>query len=526
MARSFASLAVGAGILMSRIAGLVRDRIFAYYLGNSVAAGVFSAALRIPNLLQNLFGEGVLSASFIPVYARLRAEGRHEEAVQVAAKVLSLLTSVVTLLSAIGVIFAPYLVDIVAGGFSGETRELTVQVVRVMFPGVGLLVISAWCLGILNSHGKFLLSYISPVLWNIAIIVTLLCYGGIRKDTVAGQSELVVLLAWGTVVGALLQVGVQVPLAFKLTKGIRPSLSLQHEPTRQVLQSFTPVLITRGVVQLSAFIDQALASYLGAPIVAAMRYAQTLYLLPVSLFGMSISAAELPQMSAVMGSAEEINAQLNKKVVAGMRRVSYFVIPSAVVFLLLGDVLIATIYKTGKFSAEDVIIVWFILAGSAIGLLASTQGRICSTSFYAMRANRKPLQFALIRVTITGVLGYLFALPLRHYFGYSEMYGAASLTATAGFAGWVEFMMLRRALAKLIGPLQVGAVYLAKLWGLALVSALLGRGLTLVLPSLGPVISGGIILGIFGVCYLGLTMILGIGEGPILLKAVRRRLKI
>src|SRR5919109_942569 len=166
-----AAFFVAAGILLSRLAGLIRDRVFAHYFGNSAAADAFRAAFRIPNLLQNLFGEGVLSASFIPVYARLLAHDDKVEAGRVAGAIASLLVL-------IGVLTAPYLIDAIVPGFAGEKRELTIRLVKILFPGAGLLVFSAWCLGILNSHGRFFMSYAAPVLWNAAMIVVLIGFGG------------------------------------------------------------------------------------------------------------------------------------------------------------------------------------------------------------------------------------------------------------------------------------------------------------------------------------------------------------
>src|SRR5262245_22881431 len=155
---------VAAGILLSRLAGLVRLRVFAYYFGlRSDAADAFNAAFRIPNFLQNLFGEGALSGSFIPVYASLVTTGDRDAADRLAAAVGSLLALVVALAVAIGVLATPWLIDVIAPGFHGDKRDLTITLVRILFPGAGLLVLSAWCLGILNSHHRFLLSYAAPV---------------------------------------------------------------------------------------------------------------------------------------------------------------------------------------------------------------------------------------------------------------------------------------------------------------------------------------------------------------------------
>src|SRR4249920_2834187 len=169
---------VAAGILLSRLAGLVRLRVFAHYFGlESDAADAFNAAFRIPNFLQNLFGEGALSASFIPVYAGLVSRGERREADRVAGAIGALLALVVSLLVVAGVFATPWLIAAIAPGFSGEKRDLTITIVRILFPGMGLLVLSAWCLGILNSHHKFLLSYTAPVVWNAAMIGTLIAFG-------------------------------------------------------------------------------------------------------------------------------------------------------------------------------------------------------------------------------------------------------------------------------------------------------------------------------------------------------------
>ncbi len=179
-----------------------------------------------------------------------------------------------------------------------------------------------------------------------------------------------------------------------------------------MVRNFIPVFIGRGVVQISAYVDTLLASWLPMGAVAALSYAQILYLLPVSLFGMSVSAAELPQMSAALGSEEEVAAALRKRLNSGLRQIAMFVVPSVAAFLILGDVIVAAIYRTGAFKQHDVIYVWGILAGSTVGLLASTLGRLYSSTYYALRDTRTPLRFAVIRVILTTVLGILCAFPL------------------------------------------------------------------------------------------------------------------
>ena len=515
--RRFAFL-VASGIFLSRVAGLIRDRVFAHYFGNSDAADVFKAALRIPNFLQNLFGEGVLSASFIPVYASLLARGDKEEARKTAGAVAALLTLSTSVLVLLGVLTASWLIDAIAPGFQGEKRELTVLLVRILFPGAGLLVASAWCLGVLNSHRKFFLSYTAPVLWNIAMIAGMLAFGAGRA-----QNSLVVITAWASVVGSALQVLVQLPMVFKLLGGLKLSLAHQAEHVRTVIRNFFPVFISRGVVQISAYIDAFLASWLPTGAVSALAYAQTLYTLPVSLFGMSVSAAELPVMSGALGAADEVAGILRVRMNSGLRQITFLVVPSVVGFLALGDVIVAAIYQSGRFTHSDVIYVWGILAGSTVGLLASTLGRLYSSGYYALRDTRTPLRFAIVRVLLTTLLGYLAALPLPRFLGIEPRWGVAGLTISAGIASWVEFTLLQRGIRRRIGQVGVPIAFLAQVWVAALIAAAVARGVLMAIGHRGPIVLAVIVLSVYGILFFGVSTLLKLPEAQAMLGILRRR---
>jgi putative peptidoglycan lipid II flippase len=515
--RRFAFL-VAAGIFLSRIAGLIRDRVFAHYFGNSDAADVFKAALRIPNFLQNLFGEGVLSASFIPVYASLLARGDKEEARKTAGAVAALLTLSTSILVLLGVLTAPWLIEAIAPGFQGEKRELTILLVRILFPGAGLLVASAWCLGVLNSHRKFFLSYTAPVLWNIAMIAGMLAFGAGRA-----QNSLVVITAWASVAGSALQVLVQLPMVFKLLGGLKLSLAHQAENVRIVISNFFPVFISRGVVQISAYIDAFLASWLPTGAVSALAYAQTLYTLPVSLFGMSVSAAELPVMSGALGGADEVAGLLRTRMNSGLRQITFLVVPSVVGFLVLGDVIVAAIYQSGRFTHADGIYVWGILAGSTVGLLASTLGRLYSSGYYALRDTRTPLRFAIVRVLLTSLLGYLAALPLPRLLGIEPRWGVAGLTISAGIASWVEFTLLQRGIRRRIGQVGVPPGFLAQVWLAALIAAAAARGVLIAIGHRGPIVLAAIVLSVYGILFFGVSTLLKLPEGQAILGILSRR---
>jgi len=515
---------VAAGIFLSRVSGLVRDRVFAHYFGLSDAADAFKAALRIPNFLQNLFGEGVLSASFIPVYANLLAREDEEEARRTAGAVAAILALTTSILVLIGVLATPYLIDAIAPGFHGDKRALTIRLVRILFPGVGLLVISAWCLGILNSHRRFFLSYSAPVIWNAAMIATMWGWGGRYA-----QFPLAVILAWGSVAGSLLQVGVQLPVVLRLLGGLRLSLGRRADNVKTVILNFFPVFVSRGVVQISAYVDALLASLLPTGAVAALANAQTLYLLPVSLFGMSVSAAELPQMSGAIGDERQVAETLRARLDAGLRQIAFFVVPSAAAFLALGDVIVGAIYRTGQFTQLDVTYVWGILAGSTVGLLASTLGRLYSSTYYALLDTRTPLRFAIVRVVLTTVLGYLCAVPLPPAIGIAPRWGVAGLTISAGIASWVEFTLLRRTLNQRIGRTGLRPDYVAKLWIAAIAAAAVGLGVRYsFVHHFGyrhsPILVAVLVLMPYGLAYFAGAWILGLAEARTFLARAMARI--
>ncbi|HMA22410.1 MAG TPA: murein biosynthesis integral membrane protein MurJ, partial [Gemmatimonadaceae bacterium] len=380
---------VALGILASRVFGLVRQMLQARFLGTSAAADAFTAAFKIPNILQNLFGEGALSASFIPVYSRLLAEGEEEEAGRVAGAVAALLMLVVAVVVLVGVVATPALIPLISPGFDPERKRMTILLTRILFPGAGIFVISAWCLGILNSHRRYLLSYSAPVLWNVAMIGALLWFGKSQQPT-----DLASTLAWASVVGALLQFLIQVPTTLRLARHLQLSLDTTSEHVRTVSRNFGPAFVSRGVVQISGYIDVLLASLLPDGMVATLGYAQTVYVLPVSLFGMAVSAAELPEMSRAIGDHDQVSTYLRGRLGSGLRNIAFFVVPSAAAFLAFGDVIAALLFQRGRFTAADSNYAWGILAGSAVGLLATTMGRLYSSTYYALHDTRTPLRFA------------------------------------------------------------------------------------------------------------------------------------
>jgi putative peptidoglycan lipid II flippase len=513
-----ASAVIAFAILLSRITGLLRETVIAHFFGASYVADAFRGAFRIPNMLNNLFGEGVLSASFITVYARLRALQKDDDARELAGIVFGTLALVCSLLVTVGILLAPVLTDVIVPGFKGPQRSLTIQIIRILFPGTGFLVLGAWCLGVLNSHRSFLLPYVAPVAANLIMVAALfLLHGG------TSQEQLILKLSWAFVVGSAVQFLVQLPKTLRFLPAFRPSLRLTSAHARTVIANFGPIFVSRGVVQVSAYIDQMIASWLPLGSVAHLGYGQVISLLPISLFSMSVSAAELPALSSATGTPEEIASTLRKRLSSGLHRIAFFTIPSAASFLLLGDVIASAIYQTGRFTHTDALYVWAVLAGSSVGLLATSLGRLYSSGFYALLDSRTPLRFAFVRILLTTCLGFVLALGVPRWLGINPRLGVAGLTASAGVAGWVEFTLLRRALNRRIGKIGISAEVVMKLWPAALFSGAIAYVSKSFLFPGHPRVQAALVLPLFGFFYFGLTRLFGIEESKNVITGILRR---
>ena len=340
----------------------------------------------------------------------------------------------------VGVLLAPWLIALIAPGFEGEKREATTALVRILFPGAGLLVLSAWCLGVLNSHRRFFLSYVAPVVWNLAIIGALLCV----RRTAPGVSSWPRSRRGDRWWAACSSSRCSFPpcSGCSAVSFPRPLHRLRRSgPSSQLRCRCSS---GRGVVQISAYVDTVLASLLPTGAVAAVSYAQVLYTLPVSLFGMSVSAAELPEMSGATGSersGRHICAAGSKPGCARSRS-SWCRRPWRSWRWATWSPARCTSRANSR--PEMTVYVWAILAAASVGLLPSTLGRLYSSAFYALHDTRTPLRIAFVRVGLGVVLGYGLALHLPSALGVDARWGAAGITLASGLAGGVEYLLLRR----------------------------------------------------------------------------------
>jgi putative peptidoglycan lipid II flippase len=496
-------------VSLSRIAGLLRERFFAQYLGTSAAADAFGAALRIPLLLEGVLGERVFSSAFIPRYSRLLAEGSPAEASRLALAVASFHTAIVAGIVWAGVLLAPYLVSWIAPGFDAPTAALTIHLVRILFPAVGLLVLGAWCLAILNSHRMFFLPYIVPVL-SAASISAALIWAGSSRD----RTDVAVAAAWGALVGALLQLLVQLPFVIRPMGRAAARSATSRGHFRDVARNALPAA-GRGLIgRAGTWLEVAIAGFVATGAIAGLGYAQLLYSLPVGLFTVAISAALLPELSAASADHDTLASRLVAALDSALRHTAYLLVACAAAFIGLGDVVVAAVYQGGQFGPDDVLFVWVILGALSIGLVGVSMGGLYATAFYAIGDTRTPLKASIVRLAARGVLGVVLAIPVVRLLGLDPKWGAAGLGAAIGTSGWIEFVLLRGWLDDRLGRVRSPHLgpFLLRLWAAAAAAAVVAWVVKLAIPAEHPIGRAAATLGTYGLVYVGITLAAGMRE--------------
>lgn len=539
--------AVAAGILLSRIAGILRTVIQGVVLGRGVALDAFVVAMRLPNLLQNLLGEGSLSASFIPVYAKLVEDGKQEEAGRLAGTIVTLLALVTTAIVAVAVAAADPIIRITTDlERKPETFALTVDLFRITSVGIGFLVISAWCLGILNSHRRFFLSYVAPVAWSAVQIVALVLAALLAWSNL----DAVMALAWAVVIGGVVQTALQIGTVRSLVPSLRLGLRSDGN-VRNVLTRFAPAVGARGVIQFSSFVDTFLLTMLvtGAPGIYGL--ALPLYLTPISVFGFSVAASELAEMSRQSDHLPRLTARLQP----ALRRV---ILPAGfvtVAYLAAAPVFVDALYgwpsrllDRGLSDPQSVLVLGYLLMALAVGLPAAMTARVTQNTLYSIGDVKGPARIAFVRVAVGIVASYLLMLQFDwltfdgttivafdsfpHFPPFERVpearrsqeqiphLGVVGLGLGSAIAAWVEWALLRARVRSKLG--RQGAQALSSGWlgqiSIASIGALATMMATRQIPLPSPVdaaLIAGAGLGVYaGILWMqGVRSLSGLASG-------------
>ena len=459
-----------------------------------------------------LLGEGTLSAAFIPEYARLSDSQEAGAAGALARRVLWILAGLVTLVVAGGVLLTPIIVSITLPGLEPERRHLTIMAGRIAFFMTGMLVFSAWSLAILNAHRRFFTAYVAPVMWNLAMIVFLAINYGVQPS-----GRFVNRLMWVAVLGSVLQLAVQLPTLFRVEKRLRAKWAGARAAASGVVRAAIPTVFGRGAVQISGYIDYFLVSFLAAGTISVMRYAQMLYMLPISLLGFSVAAAELPELSRMrdLGADEMV-----KRTRAALRVTWFWTVPVLVGFLVFGEGIVGVLLQGGTFDASDTRIVYAALATYSLGLLPANGARVLVNSLYAIGNTRTPARISIIRIAISALVGAaLMFLLLRAYNGTVAVLGICFGSA---LGSWTEFLLMRRAINRHLAGGVLRGLALARIAGVCVAVAAVVRALVFLLPERQQQLGAFVAPFIYGAAVLLIGTLIGLPEFRRLLGVLRR----
>ncbi len=474
------------GTVLSRIAGLVRDGAIAYAFGASAGYDAFLVALYIPQALRQVLGEGGLAAAFLPVYAQAREE-REGEALARSAFVYLLL--ILPILCALGTLFAPLYVPVLAAGFAPETMAQSVALARWIFPLIGFISISALAGGILNAHGRFFLPALAPAVLNVGMIVGAVLLARMTDPPIFG-------LAWGALVGGT---GMAVLLLPALRPALRGPWRLwpPHPALRQVAWRLLPALGALMVAELNTLVDNRLASYLAHGSIATLQYAMRLFQFPLGILAVSVTTAALPRLSRLAARADEDG--FRRALDRGFVTTGALVLPALTGLLILGAPILTVLFQRGAFTAADTVRTYAALAGYLSGLWAYALVYLFSRAWFALGRPLLPV--------LAGAVALAVNIGLNLW--WVQLWGTFGLALATGVAGWVDALLL----GALLWRRCPGWISLNMTLRLFLVVGAMGGGLLLVLPFLSPhgpwvVVGAGVPFGI--ALYVGLARIAGI----------------
>ncbi len=402
------TLTVGGMTMLSRVLGLARDIILARLFGAGMGADAFFVAFRIPNFLRRLFAEGAFSQAFVPVLSEYKAQREHNEVRQLLEHVTGTLGLVLFIVSLVGVIAAPLLIMAFAPGFSGNEAkyDLTVTMVRITFPYIFFISLTALAGGVLNSYGRFAVPAFTPVFLNLSLIMGALWLAPQMDEPVMG-------LAWGVFIAGVAQLLFQLPFLYRLKLLPRPRLALspgrRHEGVKRIGRLMLPAIFGSSVVQINLLFDTLIASFLATGSVSWLYYSDRLVEFPLGVFGIALATVILPSLSR--HHASESGADYRATMDWALRLVVLIGVPAALGLFVLAGPLLTTIFHYGEFSGHDVEMARASLMAYALGLMAFILIKVLATGFYSRQDTRTPVRIGIIAMVANMILNVALVVP-------------------------------------------------------------------------------------------------------------------
>ena len=450
---------VSIAVMFSRVLGLVREQVFAYYFGAGFLYDAYVVAFRIPNVLRDLFAEGALSAAFVKVFTDYQINKSEAEAWKLASLVLNALAVVLSIITIIGIIFSRQFINLIADGFSPEKAALATTLTQIMFPFILLVALAAVAMGVLNTKGVFGVPASASTVFNIVSIVfgLALAYwlsgggwlGSGDKTAIPGAAAqwAIIGMAIGTLIGGASQFVMQIPSLYKVGFRFAPVLSFTDEGVKRVMALMTPAILGTSAVQINVLVNTYFVSQIeGAQ--GWLSYAFRLMQFPIGIFGVAIGTASIPVLSrmASEGRIKDFRDTLS----SSMNLVFLMTLPSACGLVVLGEPIIRLIYERGKFDAGATAMTAYALAGYSIGLTGYAAIKVLSPAFYAMDDAKTPMIIALASIVVNSVACYFFREWLSAYsFGHVGVALATSIVALVNF--FALALLMRKKIKRLNG---------------------------------------------------------------------------
>ena len=398
---------VSAMTLLSRILGFVRDTVMARVFGAGLMTDAFIVAFKIPNLLRRLFAEGAFSQAFVPILSEYKTRRGAEETRLLVDHVAGMLALALFVVTLIGVVTAPYVIYVSAPGFSADTEkfDITVSLLRIIFPYIFFISLVALGAGILNTYSRFSVPAFTPVILNLSMIAGALWLAPHFNPPVLA-------LAWSVVLGGVLQLAFQIPFLRQLKLLPRPRLNFRDAGAWRVMKLMGPAVFGVSVGQISLLINTIFASFLVTGSVSWLYYADRLMEFPTGLLGVALGTILLPSLSKLF--ADNAQDEYNKLLDWGLRLTLLLALPAALALALLAVPLIATLFHYGKFTALDLFMTRDALMAYSLGLLGLIMVKVLAPAFYARQNIRTPVKIAVATLVLTQLMNLAFIGPFKH----------------------------------------------------------------------------------------------------------------
>jgi putative peptidoglycan lipid II flippase len=504
---------VSGATMISRILGLVREQVFAFFFGASAVNDAFVAAFRIPNLLRDMFAEGALSSAFVPVFTDYMKKRSLQDAFRMASLAINALLLILSLITILGIVFAPNIVSLIAPGFAetpGKTR-LTIILTQIMFPFLILVSISALVMGVLNSLHHFTISALAPATFNICMIGAGLIICPFLKEPIIG-------MAIGALLGGITQLFVQVPLLVKTGFRYTFQISFKDEGVRRIIKLMAPATIGLAAMQINIFINTLLASLLNDGSVSYLNYSFRLMYLPLGIFGVAIGTVSLPTVAACVSRGDI--AGIKNTISFCFRLLFLLTIPSTIGLIVLSEPIIGLIYERGEFCRQDTIATAHALICYAIGLFPYAALKILVPTFYSLKDTKTPVKISIGCVVINIILNLILMRFISH------MGLALATSISAGINMGFLLIVLRKKIQTMDSPafFSFHSILQSSYWRILIASGIMGLVcwyINISLDGYAARTGWGVLAG--GIIFIGMCKLLKVKELELFLN--RRRLK-